>query len=278
MGQPDTVSTKLLGDPSKMVQRAAAWALRQCYSRHPDAPAAELTAALSSNDDRTRWGATRVFAQHFASLARRPEFAPPLLRLIADPAVTVRMNAVKALWQFWFWSADLPSKNRIEDALLSAIAQPQPNWVESNLRDAIYNLADENIRYLYNNWVALLGQPADRERAIRGRLAVEARLAGKFAAVLSGGTDAQKKQLLHALTEYPLRRGDVYDPEVELDEKPAPPVITGSATISSRSRFSARAPTNWRRLSRLCWVLRMRRCGALGLRPSCWCATTVSPM
>ncbi|MGO9259796.1 MAG: HEAT repeat domain-containing protein [Bryobacteraceae bacterium] len=224
LGQPDTVSTKLLGDPSKMVQRTAAWALRQSYSRHAGAPAGELVAALSSSDERTRWGTTRVFAEHFAALARRPEFAPPLLRLVADPSMNVRMNAVKALWQFWFWSADLPAKNRIEDTLLSAMAQPQPEWVESNLRDAIYNLADENIRYLYNNWVALLGQPADRERAIRGRLAVEARLAGKFAAVLLSGPDAQKRDLLKALTEYPLRRGDVYDPETDLDHKPAAPV------------------------------------------------------
>ena len=224
VGRPGTVPPNLLGDPSKMVQRTAAWALRQCYSRHADAPAAELVAALGSTDDRTRWGATRVFAQHFAALARRPEFAPPLLHLVEDPAVTVRMNAVKGLWQFWFWSADLPVKNRIEDTLLGAMAQPQPEWVESNLRAAIYNLADENIRYLYNNWVALLGQPADRERAIRGRLAVEARLAGKFAGILQNGADPQKKELLRALTEYPLRRGDVYDPEADIDSKPAPPI------------------------------------------------------
>jgi len=224
VGRPGTVSPKLLGDPSKMVQRAAAWALRQCYSRHADAPAGELVAALSASDDRTRWGATRVFAQHFAALARRPEFAPPLLRLVEDPAVAVRMNAVKAVWQFWFWSADLPVKNRIEDTVLSAMAQPQPEWVEANLRAAIYNLADENIRYLYNNWVALLGQPADRERAIRGRLAVEARLAGKFSSILETGADSQKKELLRALTEYPLRRGDVYDPEADLDTKPAAPI------------------------------------------------------
>ncbi len=224
LAQPDTVSATLLGDPSKMVQRTAAWAIRQCYSRHADAPAASLVAALSASDERIRWGATRVFAEHFAALARRPEFAPPLLRMAEDPAVTVRMNAVKALWQFWFWSPNPQVKNRIEDTLLSAMAQPQPEWAESNLRDAIYNLADENIRYLYNNWVALLGQQTDRERAIRGRLAVEDRLAGKFATVLDRGTQPQKKELLKALTEYPLRRGDVYDPEADLENKPAAPV------------------------------------------------------
>src|SRR5205085_818072 len=122
----------------------------------------------------------------------RSEFAEPLARLAGDPVVPVRMNAVKGLWQFWFWSADPLAKNLIEDTLLSVMAKPQPEWVESNLRHAIYNLADENIRYLYNNWVALLARPEDREQAIRGRLAVEARLAGKFAAVLKDGPDTQK--------------------------------------------------------------------------------------
>src|ERR671930_921568 len=51
---------KALGDPSKLVQRTAAWAMRQA-GEPPD---------LGSPDDRTRWGATRVFAQHFASLAK----------------------------------------------------------------------------------------------------------------------------------------------------------------------------------------------------------------
>ena len=102
-------------------------------------------------------------------------------------------------------------RGQIEDTLLAALAQPQHPWVETNLRAAIYNLADENIRYLYNNWVALLGKPEDRDRAIQGRLAVESQLADKFAAVLEHGPDAQKKQLLAALTEFPLRRGDIYD-------------------------------------------------------------------
>lgn len=56
---------KRLSDDSKLVQRTAAWALRQIYSRHEQADAAYLVGALSSPDQRTRWGATRVFAQHF---------------------------------------------------------------------------------------------------------------------------------------------------------------------------------------------------------------------
>ena len=80
-----------------------------------------------------------------------------------------------------------------------------------NLVEALYIIGDENIRYLYNNWVALLGRPDDRERAIQGRLAVESQLAEKFATVLAQGPDVQKKHLLAALADFPLRRGDVYD-------------------------------------------------------------------
>jgi hypothetical protein len=223
LGSDDPVIVKLLGDPSKMVQRTAAWAVRQRYSRHPETPSAALVSSLASADDRTRWGATRVFAQHFSALARRSEFAAPLARLTADPVVAVRMQAVKGIWQYWFWSADVPTKSMIEDALLSAMAKPQAAWTVSNLREAIYNLADENIRYLYNNWVPLLAKQEDRERAIKGRLAVESRLAGKFATILETGPDAQKKLLLLSLNELPLRRGDIYDLESDMG-KVAPPV------------------------------------------------------
>lgn len=209
-----------LGDPSKLVQRTAAWASRQQASRHQDFA---WTSALSSTDDRRRWGATRVFAQHFSELAKRPDLAVALAKLAGDPIETIRMNAIKGLWQFWFWTPDVQTKSMIEDTLLTALGKPQSEWVEENLHHAIYNLADENIRYLYNNWVPLLGRAEDREKAIHGRLAVESRLAAKFAAVLEQGSDVQKKALLQALTELPLRRGDIYDLEADLS-KVAPPI------------------------------------------------------
>jgi hypothetical protein len=202
---------KLLGDPSKLVQRSAAWALRQVYLAHPETSEAELLAALRSKDARVRWGATRVFAHHFRALAPRKELIAALEKLTADPVIAVRMQAVQGLWQSWFWNADPLVRGEIEDTLIAALAQPQHEWIESNLHAAIYNLADENIRYLYNNWVALLGRPEDRERAIQGRLAVEAQFAGKLAKVLTQGPGEQKKRVLDALAEFPLRRGDVYD-------------------------------------------------------------------
>jgi hypothetical protein len=223
LGGEEACYSKLLGDPSKMVQRTAAWAMRQSYCRHTNTPSAELIHALESTDDRVRWGATRVFAAHFPALAKRPEIASALLKLVDDPAVTVRMQAIKGLWQLWYWSADPNTRSRVEDSLLAAMAKPQPDWVASNLNDAIYNLADENIRYLYNNWVPLLARQDDRERAIRSRLALESRVAAKFAAVLNGESDLQKKALLRSLTESPLRRADIYDLDASLS-KAAPPV------------------------------------------------------
>src|SRR4029453_8309791 len=109
------------------------------------------------------------------------------------------------------------------DTLLAAMGQPQPALVESNLEVAVYNLGDENVRYFYNNWVALLPSAEDRDRAVRGRLAVESRLATKFAEVLEKAPAPQKRRLLRALTEFPLRRGDIYDPEADITT-PAPPV------------------------------------------------------
>ncbi|MEO7142122.1 MAG: HEAT repeat domain-containing protein [Bryobacteraceae bacterium] len=221
VAEPRTAATlvSLLGDESKLVQRTAAWSLRQIYSRHTAEPTAPLLAAMSSANARTRWGAARVFAHHFAALARRDDAIAALEKMTSDPVLAVRMEAVKGLWQSWFWNADPAVRGRIEDTVLAEIGQPQHPWIEENLRAAVYNLADENIRYLYNNWVPLLGREEDRDRAIRGRLAVEAQLAQKFAAVLTNGGDTQKKTLLAALADLPLRRGDVYDLNADLSKE-----------------------------------------------------------
>jgi hypothetical protein len=208
-----------LNDPSKLVMRAAAWAMRQVYNRRPDAPAAPLLRAMESPRERERWAATRVFATHFAAMAKRGEFADALAKRIGDSSPAVTIQAIKAAWQFWYWTPSLAARETIEDTVLSAMAKPQHPWVERNLKEAVYNLADENIRYLYNNWVPGLAKPEDRERVIRGRLAIEDRLATKFAKVLETGTPRQVQWLLAGLSEFELRRGDVYDPTADRSTK-----------------------------------------------------------
>ncbi len=237
---------QLLADPSKLVQRTAAWALRQVYSAHPESPDRELLAALASDSSRMRWGATRVFAHHFINLARRDDLIAALDRLAGDPTPAIHMQAIRGLWQAWFWNANPEIRGRIEDTILAGLAQPQHPWVEANLRAAVYNLADENIRYLYNNWVALLGRPEDRDRAIHGRLAVDSQLAVKFANVLEKGPDAQKRS--NCSPHSPNSRCAVATP-TSLRPHPsrkrrrtARRSTAASATISNRSPSSAPAP------------------------------------
>ncbi|MGH9628297.1 MAG: HEAT repeat domain-containing protein, partial [Bryobacteraceae bacterium] len=224
VASPDSLPQLIdrLGDPSKLVQRTAAWAVRQIYSRHPEVSIEPLKGALSSKSDRVRWGATRVFATHFAALAKHAPLADALSALAGDPVPAVRMQAVKGLWQFWFWTSDDAVKDGIEDVILAGLSKPQHPWVARNFREALYNLADENIRYLYNNWIPLLADAEDRERAIRGRLEVENRLARKIAGILETGSASHKKAVLAGLTEYHLRRSDVYEAKADASGPPPP--------------------------------------------------------
>ncbi|HEY3130549.1 MAG TPA: HEAT repeat domain-containing protein [Acidobacteriota bacterium] len=199
-----------LGDPSKIVQRAAAWALRQLASRKQLGDEAIRT-ALSDKSDRMRWGATRIFATHFSSLARRPGIAASLLRRVDDPVVTVRMQALKGLWQLWYWNDSAKIRDRVEAIFISRLGRSQHPWVRRNLKEGLYNIADENIRYLYNNWVPLLGMRQDRERAILARLATERRLADKAALALTTGNSLQREGVLRGLSEFHLRSPDSYD-------------------------------------------------------------------
>ncbi len=199
-----------LGDASKLVQRSAAWAMRQTLSERGQGNEM-LLRALESKDARTEWGAVRVFATHFRELARDERFAPALLAKTRSTSVPVQVQAWKALWQMWFWSPSDRVKDQVENAFLAGLTKPQHAWVERNLREGIYNLGDENIRYMYNNWVPLMAHEADRERVVRGRLQHEARLAEKYSSFLDKNNDANRKRLLAAITEFHLRRADIYD-------------------------------------------------------------------
>ena len=104
---PDLIQA--LGDPSKMVQRSSAWALRMILERRPEAAQEgrkELTAALTSDNARVRWGASELFNQHFKYIAGDAILRAALERDVDDPAPAVRLNAAKGLWQWSYWSAD----------------------------------------------------------------------------------------------------------------------------------------------------------------------------
>lgn len=202
-----------LGDESKAVQRAAAEALRMIGDRASAGHApgetgaqAEVVAALASalraRDDRVRRGASRVFAAHFRDLSQELGLADVLLERLDDADPVVRMQAIRGLWRWWYWRADLALRNRIEDRLIAALAAPAHPWVRRNLVEALYIIGDENIRYLYNNWIPSLATQERRDRATDGQHATVNRLGAKYVAVLGRGNALQREGVLRAMSEF----------------------------------------------------------------------------
>lgn len=198
--------SRALGDRSKMVQLVAAQAIRQIVTRR-QVGYDVIQSALGDQSERVRWGATRVFAQHFAYLAGNTEAAERLIGLLGDPSVMVRMQAAKALMQWFYWTKDGALQDRIADAFVARMAVNEHPWVRRNLLEGLYSLADENVRYLYDNWIALLAQKEDREKAIQGHHEASRRMAERIARALEAGNELQREGLLRGLTEFHLRSG-----------------------------------------------------------------------
>lgn len=192
-----------LGDRTKMVQRTAAVALRQLGNRGIGIDA--IRAALGSPNDRTRWGATRIFAHHSRALAARRDLADALLKRTADASLPIRVDALQALWQWYQWTGDDALRERMLDRILARLAASEHPWVVRNARESLYNIADENVRYLYNNWIPALGEEADRKAAAEGQQARDALVARKLAAALAAGNGRLRKSVLRALAEFHLR-------------------------------------------------------------------------
>jgi hypothetical protein len=76
-----------------------------------------------------------------------------------------------------------------------------------NMLEGIYSLADENVRYLYDNWIANISQNEDRDRAIEGHHEASRKMAERFANALTTGNELQREGLLRAMTEFHLRSG-----------------------------------------------------------------------
>ncbi len=205
--------SRCLGDESKVVRRAAADAIRLLGNRlngstRPGQTEAQrllvdgLRAALASPDDRSRRGATRVFAAHFRELSQELSLADAMLRRLDDPDPVVAMQAIKGLWRWWYWRSEPGLRNRIEDRLIAGLAEPRHPWVRRNLIEALYILGDDNIRYLDNNWIPSLARAEDRRRATEGQHATVNRLGDKFVGVLESGNRLQREGVLRAMSEF----------------------------------------------------------------------------
>ncbi|MFN0110383.1 MAG: HEAT repeat domain-containing protein [Blastocatellia bacterium] len=215
---------RLLGDQSKIVQIVSAQAIRRIATKHVVPPlggsvnqppkggtmnviAKAILASLNSKNERTRWGATRIFAQHFSFLTSQTEIADKLIAAMRDDFVQVRMQAIKSLQQWYWWTKDAALQDRIADAFIVQMGEREHEWVRRNLQENFYSLADENVRYLYNNWIALLATPEDRQQATRGHHEASRKMAERIAKALTNGSDELRENLLVAMTDFHLRSG-----------------------------------------------------------------------
>jgi HEAT repeat associated with sister chromatid cohesion len=210
MADPGAVSVliKGMGDETKMVQAASAYALRMVLSRREDvAPEGRklLAAALASPDARTRWGAARVFNQHFRGLTDDPQLLAALEHDLNDPVPSVRFEAAGGVWRWYYWQVD---KQEIRKGTLDALAvrlnTEQDAMVRRGLEESVYNLLDENTGYL-SAWVRASSKDEDKDRINAGYEAVVRDQAQVLAKVLREGTTMGREGILNALWDFHIR-------------------------------------------------------------------------
>jgi len=197
-----------LGDPCKMVQTSAAYALRMGLSRRQEAaPAGRklLIAALRSPDARTRWGATRIFNQHFKELTADPELLAALESNLNDPVPFVRFQAASGLWRWYYWQVDQPQTRRSTlEALATRLNMEANPLVRRGLQESIYDLLDENTGYL-GAWVRASSKDEDKDRIEDGYEAVVRDQAQVLAKALREGTPQGREGILNALWDFHIR-------------------------------------------------------------------------
>jgi hypothetical protein len=200
-----------LGDRSKLVQRAAAWALRQIASRKPDSRAQSIAVigrALESPDSRTRWGATRIFNQHFKYISEEWSLGRKLIHLARNESVpAIQMQAIQGLYQWWFWDRSTGHKGDIELALIAGLGRKLHPWVRRNFIEAYYNVLDDNLRYLYGSWIVRVKRDIDRTAIKAGHHQSVRAQAARFQAAMLSGNELMRDGLLRALHTHVLREG-----------------------------------------------------------------------
>ncbi len=227
-GSVEALATAL-GDPSKMVQRGAAWSLRQIASRRPEARAkslAAIRAALDSPNARIRWGATRIFNQHFKYLSEEWTLGERLAKMAgADPDPAVRMAAIQAMYQWWFWDRDTGHKAAIENALIAVLNREHHPLPRRNLIEAYYNTLDDNVRYLYGSWIPRIAGKDDKAAVENGHREMVRIQATRYRDAMRGANALGREGLLRSLYTHHVREGLPAVPE--LAETPPPATMAG---------------------------------------------------
>jgi len=199
---------KGLGDSTKMVQTASAYGVRMVLSRRQEAaPEGRklLAAALGSTNPRIRWGATRVFNQHFRDLTDDPQLLAALERDLNDPVPYVRFEAAGGVWRWYYWQVDKPEVRRgTLEALATRLNTETDAMVRRGLQESIYDLLDENTGYL-SAWVRASSKDEDKDRINNGYEAVVRDQAQVLAKVLREGTPLGREGILNALWDFHIR-------------------------------------------------------------------------
>jgi HEAT repeat protein len=145
LGQAESVKPLVsrLGDPSKIVWRASAWALRRLGNNGLGLDS--IKSALDDPDAATRRGAARIFAYQFHGMDTRLDLADRLAELTRDPDLWTRLQALRTLRQWFYRTGDSAFARRIIDTYVARMAQPEPAVVRKNLSEGLYIMLDENL-------------------------------------------------------------------------------------------------------------------------------------
>ena len=218
-----------LGDPTKMVQISSAYALRMVLSRRQEsAPQGRklLAAALASPNPRTRWGAARVFNQHFRDLTGDANLLAALERDLNDPVPFVRFEAASGVWRWYYWQVDQPEVRRSTlEALATRLNTETDPMVRRGLQESVYDLLDENTGYL-SAWVRASSQDEDKNRINDGYEAVVRDQAQVLAKVLREGTPLGREGILNALWDFHIRHYALPDLKADTVSIGLPAVLT----------------------------------------------------
>ena len=138
------VLIKALGDPDQ--DGADRLGLRAAHGSCRDGRKRRRTGAsywlrrLASPDARTRWGAARVFNQHFRDLTDDPQLLAALEHDLNDPVPFVRFEAAGGVWRWYYWQVDKPEVRR---GTLEALAARLNTETDAMVRRG---LAGEHLR------------------------------------------------------------------------------------------------------------------------------------
>ena len=180
------------------------WCCRDASRLHREGRAM-LATTLESPDARTRWGAARVFNQHFRDLTGDANLLAALERALNDPVPYVRFEAAGGLWRWYYWQVDQPAVRRETlEALATRLNTETDEMVRRGLKESIYDLLDENTGYL-SAWVRASSNDEDKDRINTGYEAVVRDQAQVLAKVLREATPLGRDGILSALWDFHMR-------------------------------------------------------------------------